>query len=60
MIRAVLSIGSNMEDRYRFMNTVVQEFADTVVARSGIYATPPWGVRTRRSFSTPSSSWIHP
>ena len=44
MIRAVLSIGSNMEDRYRLMNTVAQEFADTVVARSGIYATPPWAI----------------
>lgn len=50
MIRAVLSIGSNMEDRYRLMNTVAQEFADTVVARSGIYATPPWGVTDQEEF----------
>ncbi|MDC7116548.1 MULTISPECIES: 2-amino-4-hydroxy-6-hydroxymethyldihydropteridine diphosphokinase [Corynebacterium] len=43
MIRAVLSIGANM-DRARDNLTGVQAFfADELVAASKIYATPPWG-----------------
>ena len=43
MIRAVLSIGANM-DRARENLTGVQAFvADELVAASQIYATPPWG-----------------
>ena len=43
MIRAVLSIGANM-DRARENLTGVQDFfADELVAASKIYATPPWG-----------------
>lgn len=43
MIRAVLSIGANM-DRARENLTGVQAFfADELVASSKIYATPPWG-----------------
>lgn len=43
MIRAVLSIGANM-DRARENLTGVQAFfADELVAASKIYATPPWG-----------------
>ncbi|OHR37493.1 2-amino-4-hydroxy-6-hydroxymethyldihydropteridine diphosphokinase [Corynebacterium sp. HMSC075F02] len=43
MIRAVLSIGANM-DRARENLTGVQAFfADELVAGSKIYATPPWG-----------------
>lgn len=43
MIRAVLSIGANM-DRARENLTGVQDFfADELVAASKIFATPPWG-----------------
>ena len=43
MIRAVISIGANM-DRARENLTGVQAFfADELVAASKIYATPPWG-----------------
>ena len=43
MIRAVVSIGANM-DRARENLTGVQDFfADELVAASKIYATPPWG-----------------
>lgn len=43
MIRAVISIGANM-DRARENLTGVQDFfADELVAASKIYATPPWG-----------------
>ena len=44
MIRAVLSIGSNMDDRYALLETVFEEFRDETIARSPIYSTPPWGV----------------
>ena len=43
-MRAVLSIGSNMEDRRALLQTVFDEFAAETVAASPVYATPPWGV----------------
>ena len=42
-MRAVLSIGSNMDDRYALLQGVIDEFRDNLVAVSSIYATPPWG-----------------
>lgn len=50
MIRAVLSIGSNMDDRLQLLDTVVQEFAAETVALSPVYATPPWGVEDQDEF----------
>lgn len=50
MIRAVLSIGSNMDDRYSLLETVFAEFASETVARSGIYSTPPWGMVDQDEF----------
>ena len=50
MIRAVLSIGSNMDDRYALLETVFQEFAAETIATSGIYSTPPWGVPDQEEF----------
>lgn len=50
MIRAVLSIGSNLEDRYRLLATVAEDFSQEIVGRSGIYATPPWGVTDQGEF----------
>lgn len=49
-MRAVLSIGSNLDDRRSLLDTVRQEFADSTVAVSGIYATPPWGVTDQDEF----------
>lgn len=49
-MRAVISIGSNMDDRYALLNTVVAEFREELVACSSIYATPPWGVADQDEF----------
>lgn len=49
-MRAVLSIGSNMEDRRALLQTVVDEFASETVAASPVYATPPWGVTDQGDF----------
>ena len=50
MIRAVLSIGSNMDDRYALLETVFEEFRDETIAQSPIYSTPPWGVPDQDEF----------
>lgn len=49
-MRAVLSIGSNMEDRRALLQTVFDEFASETVAASPVYATPPWGVTDQGDF----------
>lgn len=49
-MRAVLSIGSNMEDRVALLATVFDEFAGQIVAASPVYATPPWGVTDQGDF----------
>lgn len=49
-MRAVLSIGSNMEDRRALLQTVFDEFADETIAASTVYATPPWGVTDQGDF----------
>lgn len=49
-MRAVLSIGSNMDDRYALLQGVIDEFRDELVAVSSIYATPPWGVEDQDEF----------
>ncbi len=43
MTRAVLSLGSNMGDRFGFLRSAVLGFADTLVAASPVYETAPWG-----------------
>ena len=49
-MRAVLSIGSNMEDRRALLQTVFDEFAGETVAASPVFATPPWGVTDQEEF----------
>lgn len=49
-MRAVLSIGSNMEDRRALLQTVFDEFADETIAASPVYAAPPWGVTDQGDF----------
>ena len=49
-MHAVLSIGSNMEDRRALLQTVFDEFAAETIAASPVYATPPWGVTDQDEF----------
>jgi len=41
--RAVLSLGSNLGDRYAHLRGAVAGLGDSVLIVSGIYETPPWG-----------------
>ncbi|MEV4635838.1 2-amino-4-hydroxy-6-hydroxymethyldihydropteridine diphosphokinase [Actinoplanes sp. NPDC049548] len=43
MTRAVLSVGSNLDDRYAYLRGAVEGLGDSVVLVSGVYETPPWG-----------------
>ncbi|HVH23974.1 MAG TPA: 2-amino-4-hydroxy-6-hydroxymethyldihydropteridine diphosphokinase, partial [Pseudonocardia sp.] len=43
MTRAVLSLGSNLGDRFGHLVTAVRGFADVLVAASPVYETAPWG-----------------
>lgn len=43
MSRAVLSIGSNLGDRFGHLRTVAQALAPQLVAVSSVYSTAPWG-----------------
>ena len=43
MSRAVLSLGSNLGDRYAHLRGAVRQLGESVVLVSGIYETPPWG-----------------
>jgi 2-amino-4-hydroxy-6-hydroxymethyldihydropteridine diphosphokinase len=41
--RAVLSIGSNLSDRFAQLRAAVERLGQSVVLVSGVYETPPWG-----------------
>ena len=43
MTRAILSIGSNLGDRYAHLRQAVRLLGESVVLVSGVYETPPWG-----------------
>lgn len=43
MTRALLSIGSNLGDRYAHLRAAVRLLGESVVLVSGVYETPPWG-----------------
>lgn len=43
MTRAVLSLGSNLGDRYAHLRGAVAGLGESVLVVSGIYETPPWG-----------------
>lgn len=49
-MRAVLSIGSNLDDRFALLQMAYDAFAGEVIAASSIYATPPWGVEDQDEF----------
>jgi 2-amino-4-hydroxy-6-hydroxymethyldihydropteridine diphosphokinase len=42
MTRAVLSLGSNLGDRYGYLRDAVAGLGDAAVVVSGVYETPPW------------------
>jgi 2-amino-4-hydroxy-6-hydroxymethyldihydropteridine diphosphokinase len=41
--RALLSLGSNLGDRYAHLRNAVAGLGDAVLVVSGVYETPPWG-----------------
>jgi 2-amino-4-hydroxy-6-hydroxymethyldihydropteridine diphosphokinase len=43
MTAAVLSLGSNLGDRFAHLRAAVSGFADVLVAASPVYETAPWG-----------------
>jgi 2-amino-4-hydroxy-6-hydroxymethyldihydropteridine diphosphokinase len=43
MTRAILSLGSNLGDRYAYLKGAVTQLGESVVLVSGVYETPPWG-----------------
>ena len=43
MTRAILSLGSNLGDRWAYLRGAVEQLGDAVVLASGVYETPPWG-----------------
>lgn len=49
-MRAVLSIGSNMGDRYEHLKTAFDFFADELTSYSKIYSTQPWGGVEQQAF----------
>ncbi|NGY59536.1 2-amino-4-hydroxy-6-hydroxymethyldihydropteridine diphosphokinase [Lentzea sp. NEAU-D13] len=50
MTRAVLSIGSNLGDRFAFLQSVVDGLRPLVVAVSPVYETAAWGVEDQPDF----------
>ncbi|MDX8143746.1 2-amino-4-hydroxy-6-hydroxymethyldihydropteridine diphosphokinase [Lentzea sp. BCCO 10_0061] len=50
MTRAVLSIGSNLGDRFAFLQSVVDGLRPFVVAASPVYETAAWGVEDQPDF----------
>ena len=43
MTRALLSLGSNLGDRFEYLRLAVDGFRDVLVAASPVYETPAWG-----------------
>jgi 2-amino-4-hydroxy-6-hydroxymethyldihydropteridine diphosphokinase len=50
MTRAVLSLGSNLGDRFGHLQAAVDGFAAVLVAASPVYETAPWGGVTQPDF----------
>jgi 2-amino-4-hydroxy-6-hydroxymethyldihydropteridine diphosphokinase len=50
MTRAVLSIGSNLDDRLANLRLAADGFADVLVAASPVYETKAWGVEDQPDF----------
>jgi 2-amino-4-hydroxy-6-hydroxymethyldihydropteridine diphosphokinase len=50
MTRAVLSIGSNLDDRLAYLRLAADGFAGVLVAASPVYETKAWGVEDQPDF----------
>ncbi|WP_016698355.1 2-amino-4-hydroxy-6-hydroxymethyldihydropteridine diphosphokinase [Actinoalloteichus spitiensis] len=50
MTRAVLSLGSNLGDRFAHLRSAVTGLGEAVVAVSRVYETAPWGVTDQPDF----------
>lgn len=50
MTRAVLSIGSNLDDRLANLKIAVDGVAEVLIAASPVYETKPWGVEDQPDF----------
>lgn len=50
MTRAVLSLGSNLDDRLANLRLAVAGLQDVLVAASPVYETKPWGVEDQPDF----------
>jgi 2-amino-4-hydroxy-6-hydroxymethyldihydropteridine diphosphokinase len=48
--RAVLSVGSNLGDRFEYLRMAVDGLGDTIRALSPVYETAPWGVTDQADF----------
>lgn len=46
----MLSLGSNLGDRYGYLRLAVDALRDVLVAASGVYETAPWGVTDQPDF----------
>ncbi|GGO18652.1 2-amino-4-hydroxy-6-hydroxymethyldihydropteridine diphosphokinase [Corynebacterium marinum] len=46
----MLSLGSNLADRWSLLRGVAEEFRGEIVAASPVYSTPPWGVTDQGEF----------
>ncbi len=43
MTRALLSLGSNLGDRFEHLRAAIDTLDDVLILVSGVYETPPWG-----------------
>ena len=50
MTEAVLSLGSNLDDRFGHLQSAVDGLADVLRAVSPVYENPPWGVPDQPDF----------
>ena len=50
MTRAVLSLGSNLGDRFGYLRAATAGLSDVLVAASPVYETRPWGVVDQPDF----------
>ncbi|MCS4536108.1 2-amino-4-hydroxy-6-hydroxymethyldihydropteridine diphosphokinase [Corynebacterium sp. HS2168-gen11] len=47
---AVLSLGSNLDDRRSYLELALAEFREEIVAQSQVYSTPAWGITEQPDF----------
>jgi 2-amino-4-hydroxy-6-hydroxymethyldihydropteridine diphosphokinase len=65
--RAVLSLGSNLGDRFGHLRTAVDSLGPSVMVVSGVYETPPWGDADQATYlnavalvadAVPARTWL--